>query len=118
MSGEQLQSLFAGMERHLDKRADVMEERLGKRIDAMGDRVTAVEERLIAEMTARMETLETKLLTEFHKWASPTEARARQCGESAGARSRTRGAEGTRRETGRPPHAVSRKDGCSFNDRG
>ncbi len=70
MSDEQLQSLFAGMERHLDKRADAIEERLDKR-------VAASEQRILAEMATRIETLETRLLTEFHKWASPAEARMR-----------------------------------------
>jgi hypothetical protein len=66
MSDEQLQSLFVGMERHLDKRADAIEERLDKRVDALEER-----------LNARIEAVETKLLTEFHKWASPTEARLR-----------------------------------------
>jgi hypothetical protein len=31
----------------------------------------------LAEVNARIERVETSLLTEFHKWASPTEARLR-----------------------------------------
>jgi DNA anti-recombination protein RmuC len=70
MTDEQLQSLFAGMERQLDRRADEIEQRLR-------DHVTAVESRLRAEIRAVGEHVETTLLTEFHKWASPAEARSR-----------------------------------------
>jgi hypothetical protein len=55
MTDEQLQSLFAGMERHLDKRADGIEMR-----------VAAVEERISAVET-KLEKAETTLMTEFHK---------------------------------------------------
>lgn len=34
-----------------------------------------MEERLIKHIDARTEHMETTLLTEFHKWASPVEAR-------------------------------------------
>ena len=66
MTDEQLQSLFAGMERHLDKRADEIEKR-----------VEASEQRLRDEIKEANHNLETKLITEFWKWASPVEARAR-----------------------------------------
>ena len=36
-----------------------------------------MEERLKAYVNERCEEVETKLLTEFHKWASPAEARHR-----------------------------------------
>jgi hypothetical protein len=36
-----------------------------------------MEERLKGYMNERCEQVETKLLTEFHKWASPAEARSR-----------------------------------------
>src|ERR1039457_2397230 len=52
MSDEQLESRFAGMERHLDKRADAIEERLDKR-------VAASEQRILAEMATRIETSST-----------------------------------------------------------
>jgi hypothetical protein len=42
MTDEQLQSLFAGMDRHLDKRADAIEQR-------------------VAEVEVRMTAVETKL---------------------------------------------------------
>jgi serine/threonine protein kinase HipA of HipAB toxin-antitoxin module len=73
MTDEQLRSLFAGMERHLDQRADAIKERLGKRVDAMG-------QRMLTGMTARIEALETTLLTEFHKSASLVDARIRDQG--------------------------------------
>ena len=36
-----------------------------------------MEERLKQHVNERSEQVETKLLTEFHKWASPAEARSR-----------------------------------------
>lgn len=69
MSDEQLQALqalFAGMERHLDKRAD-----------ATDKRVAEAEERILADVKERVQVLETKLLSEFWKWARGAEARMR-----------------------------------------
>jgi hypothetical protein len=65
MTDEQLQSLFAGMERHIDRRADAIEHR-----------VAVIEQRLDA-LELKVEKVETTLLSEFHKWASPAEARSR-----------------------------------------
>ena len=70
MSDEQLQSLFAGMERRMDERFDALGARLVVRIDAFGNR-------LPAGLRARLEALEANLLAAFHNWASPTEARLR-----------------------------------------
>jgi len=36
-----------------------------------------MEERIVSYVNERSEQVETKLLTEFHKWASPAEARHR-----------------------------------------
>jgi hypothetical protein len=36
-----------------------------------------MEERIVAYVNERSEQVETKLLTEFHKWGSPAEARNR-----------------------------------------
>jgi hypothetical protein len=47
-----------------------MEERLKGYVNEM-------EERLKGYVNERCELVETKLLTEFHKWASPAEARNR-----------------------------------------
>ena len=66
MSDDQLQALFAGMERHLDKRADAIEQS-----------VAATEERILADVKDRVQALETKLLSEFWKWARGAEARMR-----------------------------------------
>jgi hypothetical protein len=66
MSDDQLQALFAGMERHLDNRADAIEQG-----------VAAAEQRLEARFDAKIEALETKLLSEFWKWARGIEARMR-----------------------------------------
>lgn len=56
MTDEQLQSLFAGIER-----------RLGKRLDDMEQRAIASEERIRAEVKETSHALETKLLSEFWK---------------------------------------------------
>ena len=66
MSDEQFHTLFAAMERHLDKRADGFEHG-----------VAAAEQRLEARFDAKIEALETKLLSEFWKWARGVEARMR-----------------------------------------
>ena len=39
--------------------------------------LVAMEERIVAYVNERSEQVETKLSTEFHKWASPAEARNR-----------------------------------------
>lgn len=39
--------------------------------------LSAMEERLKSYVDERCERVETRLLTEFHKWASPAEARSR-----------------------------------------
>jgi hypothetical protein len=36
-----------------------------------------MEERLVKHIDAKVEHVETSLLTEFHKWAAPTDARLR-----------------------------------------
>jgi hypothetical protein len=46
------------------------------RLDAMDARLEGMDGRLDA-MKAGLEKMETTLLTEFHKWASPVETRAR-----------------------------------------
>src|ERR1039457_7673662 len=46
------------MEHHVDKRADATEQR-----------VAAADERILAEVKDRVQVLETKLLSEFWKWA-------------------------------------------------
>ena len=57
-----------------------MEGRIGDRLEAMGgrigDRLDAMEGRMDG-LDAKIERVETSLLTEFHKWASPTELRMR-----------------------------------------
>jgi hypothetical protein len=70
MTDEQLQSLFAGTERNLEKRIqdakDELNESLDKKLSALQTRIDA-----------KIERVETSLLTEFQKWASPTDARLR-----------------------------------------
>jgi hypothetical protein len=66
MTDEQLQSLFAGMERHLDRRADAIDQRLA----LIEQRLTGLETR-VENFETKVEKVETTLLAEFHKWASP-----------------------------------------------
>jgi len=66
MTDKRLQSLFAGMERHLDKRFDIAK-------DEMGETLAELEIRI----EAKLDKVETTLLTEFHKWASPVDAKLR-----------------------------------------
>jgi hypothetical protein len=66
MTDEQLQSLFAGIERHLDKRIDTLEQRIDARFTAFGQ-----------EVDAKLEAQETRILGEFWKWARGMEARMR-----------------------------------------
>jgi hypothetical protein len=71
MTDDQLQSLFAGMERHLDRRADATDQRVA----LVEQRLTGLETK-VEHLESKVEKVETTLLAEFHKWASPSEARA------------------------------------------
>jgi len=76
----ELKAYLDAMEGRIGGRLDAMEGRIGGRLDTMGgrigDRLEAMEGRMDA-LDAKIEKVETTLLTEFHKWASPTEARIR-----------------------------------------
>ena len=54
-----------------------MEERLKSSVIELKGSVIEMEQRLKGYVNERCEQVETKLLTEFHKWASPAEARHR-----------------------------------------
>src|SRR5438067_2449494 len=76
MTDEQLQYLFAGMERHLDKRAD-----------ATDQHVAAAEARILADVKDRVQVLETKLLSEglevgARRWGANLDARRHQRGHT------------------------------------
>ena len=66
MTDKRLQSLFAGMERHLDKRFDIAKDELCKTLAEMEIRIEA-----------KLEKVETTLLSEIHKWASSVDAKLR-----------------------------------------
>ena len=66
----ELKQFLIGMEERLKGSVIEMEERLRGSVIEM-------EERLKEYVNERCELVETKLLTEFHKWASPAEARSR-----------------------------------------
>ena len=66
----ELKQFLIGMEERLKGSVIEMEERLRGSVIEM-------EERLKEYVNERCELVETKLLTEFHKWASPAEGRHR-----------------------------------------
>lgn len=43
----------------------------------ISEQIAASEQRVTERLTERLERVETNLLTEFHKWASPVEMRQR-----------------------------------------
>ena len=69
MTDEQFADLFKGLERYFTKRLDEM--------DAKIDRTNAKIDKFHADLDAKIEKVETTLLTEFHKWASPIDAKVR-----------------------------------------
>jgi hypothetical protein len=66
----ELQQALAQLEGRLTAHIDAVEARLEGRIDA-------VEMRFRTYVDERIEATETRLLTAFHSWASPLEARQR-----------------------------------------
>ena len=79
----ELQQALAQLEVRLTARIDAAEARTEERITRLEERITRLDERItrlderITRLEERIEATETKLLTEFHKWASPSEARQR-----------------------------------------
>lgn len=70
------------LKQHLEAMESRLESRLDNRIGALDSRIGALDARLQAMDTKfatkqDLERVETNLLTEFHKWASPAEARAK-----------------------------------------
>ena len=63
---EDLRTYLGAMESRLNERTERRFELLNERIDAMESR-----------LNERVERVETQLLTEFHRWASPVEMRQR-----------------------------------------
>jgi chromosome segregation ATPase len=63
VTDEQLQSLFAGMQRVLEQR-----------LDSLAADITALKERAAAT-DDKIDKVETTLLSEFRKWAAPIESR-------------------------------------------
>jgi hypothetical protein len=70
VTDEQLQDLFAGMQRHLEKSIIESYRGMEVRFDA---KLSEMESRI----DSKIEKVETALISEFWKWASPVEARAR-----------------------------------------
>lgn len=70
------------LKQHLEAMESRLESRLDNRIGALVSRFEALDSQFAA-MDAKfatkqdLERVETNLLTEFHKWASPADARAR-----------------------------------------
>jgi|SRR5580700_10580609 hypothetical protein len=68
------------LDEELKQHLQAMEQRLvamEQRLVAMEQRLAAMEQRLMTYVDKRCERLETNLLTEFQKWASPVEMRLR-----------------------------------------
>jgi hypothetical protein len=70
------------LKQHLEAMESRLENRLDNRIGALDSRIGALDARLQAmdvkfATKQDLERVETNLLTEFHKWASPAEARAK-----------------------------------------
>jgi len=68
---EDLKIYLEGMEARLDARFEVIDRRfeaMDARLDGMDARSEAMEARLITHVSVECEKIETKMLTEFHKW--------------------------------------------------
>jgi hypothetical protein len=71
----ELRDHLAAMEQRILQHADASEKRIMQHVDA-------IEKRILGYVDEKTEKVETSLLTEFHNWASPNEARARSMRES------------------------------------
>jgi hypothetical protein len=69
---QQVATQIATLGKTIDDRID----RLDGRFERLDDRFKSLDDR-IDHLDDKIERLETTLLTEFHKWASPQEARMR-----------------------------------------
>jgi hypothetical protein len=70
------------LKQHLEAMESRLESRLDNRIGTLDSKIGALDTRLQAmdvkfATKQDLERVETNLLTEFHKWASPVEARAK-----------------------------------------
>jgi hypothetical protein len=74
---EWLQTELSARFGKLDAGVGELESRLTTLVFDVAASVRDLESRLTAKFSADLEAMETKLLTEFHKWASPTEMRLR-----------------------------------------
>ena len=72
MDAELKQYLMA-MEARIISHVDEKFERVNERFERVNEKF----EQVISYVNERSEQIETRLLTEFHKWASPAEARSR-----------------------------------------
>jgi hypothetical protein len=70
------------LKQFLTRIAERQDARMDK-LDARMDRLETAMEAMGARLDAKIEKVETTLLTEFHKWASPLESRERATREIA-----------------------------------
>jgi chromosome segregation ATPase len=76
------ETLFTNMGQQIeriDRRLELLErrfEQIDRRFEQIDRRFEEIDQRF-EQLEQRIEKVETTLLTEFHKWASPTEARLR-----------------------------------------
>ena len=76
-----LKTHLEAMEARFDARFDGMDarfDRMDARLDGMDARSEAMEARFKTHVSVECEKIETKLLTEFHKWGRVSEIRTRQ----------------------------------------
>ena len=82
----ELRDHLAAMEQRILQHVDASEKRIMQHVDTSEKRimqhVDAIEKRILGYVDEKTEKVETSLLTEFHNWASPNEARARSMRES------------------------------------
>ena len=73
----QLDSRLGSLEATIDSKIERLEATIDSKMERMEASFSGKMERMEASFSGRMERMETVLLTEFHKWASPNEARLR-----------------------------------------
>lgn len=73
----QLDSRTERLETKFDRKLDQLETNFNSKLDQLETKFDNKLEQLETKLDSKLERLETTLLTEFHKWASPNEARLR-----------------------------------------
>jgi hypothetical protein len=69
--------IVTAIQEHVNQRIELVKEYVNERIELVKEHVDERTELVKEYVNERSELVETRLLTEFHKWASPAEARNR-----------------------------------------